>query len=163
MAFWLVMATPGVVVLVVPSVVLASMAFDPGTLPGSLFAVQERRFGVDGFGAVPRIGCRPGLLWCVWCGSWLQRVTLVDCLTASISRLACMAAATMAAEAISQSSRGRRRRRRTPQARSRDQRERLEGFARGDLGWFLVDTNPSLSTCSFSYFTGGTPSLGSHG
>jgi hypothetical protein len=65
-------------------------------------------------------------------------------------------------QAMSQSSRGRRRRRRTPEARTRDQREKLEGIARGEIEWFLVDTNPSLSTCSFSYFTGGTPSLGSH-
>ena len=84
----------------------------------------------SGFGGVlGRPGAVPGVL-----ASWRHLVSVADCLTASINRLACMAAATMAAEVISQSSRGKRRRRRTEQARSRGQRERPEGIGGGELG-----------------------------
>ena len=66
--------------------------------------------------------------------SWLHLVSVAEFFTASIRRFACMAAAMIVEQVMSQSSRGRRRRRRTEQARSRDQRESPEGIAGGELG-----------------------------
>lgn len=44
----------------------------------------------------------------------------------------------------------------------RSQRESREGKRKAGSGWSLVDTNHFLGICPFSYFAGGTFSLGTH-